>query len=104
MDNERRWKGLAAGIVEQAASDYHQARFFLETVDERYYSDESQKTSKINAAKKTLIDVEQFFNSDWFKTIMPDLDGAKAFEALRNTYKTEIRPAKMKTFMKTRRA
>lgn len=103
MDDERVWEGLAAGIVEQAAMDYHQARFFLETAAMRSYADETNKNTKINIAKKTLAEVERFFKGNWFKTIMPELDGSKAFEALKHTYETEVRPSKMETFLKTRR-
>lgn len=99
MYNDKVWEELAAAIVERAAIDYHAARFFLDTIDSRPYSDESQKKTKINLAKKTIKEVEAFFNSEWFATIMPDLNGPKAFKALKNTYETEVRDKKMEKFL-----
>lgn len=94
MDNritEPCYEALANAIVEQAATDYYNARFFLETVERRRFSTERSKKSRINNAKRTIVKVEKFFKSDWFGTICPNLDGEKAFKALDVTYEEERR-------------
>lgn len=100
MNDEKRWEEFAMAIVEQAALDYHQSRFFLDTAVMRVYADESAKLAKINAAKRTLVDVETFFKNSWFETLISGkLNGPKAFEALKSTYETEVRPARMEKFL-----
>lgn len=102
MDTRKNYEELGMAIVEQAAMDYHNARFFLETEDLRSYKDTASKNSRHNTAKKTLVEIERFFHSEWFKTVCPDLDGKKAFEALKETYDREVRDDKMEKFMRNR--
>lgn len=77
MDTRKNYEELGMAIVEQAATDYHNARFFLETEDLRSYKDTASKNSRHNMAKKTLAEIESFFHSEWFRTVCPDLDGKK---------------------------
>ena len=51
------YEALANAIIEQAAKDYRAARAHLE---------ENPGSTK---AKRTVRDVEEFFCSDWFKTL-----------------------------------
>ena len=96
---DRCYEELGMAIVEQAANDYHRARFFLETLDIRSFSDETTKRSRINTANKRLIETEKFFKGEWFKTVCPSLDGPKAFEALKETYEREKRDELMEKFI-----
>ena len=102
MDTSKNYEDLGMAIVEQAAMDYHNARFFLDTEDLRSYKDTTSKNSRHNMAEKTLVEIESFFHSKWFETVCPDLDGHKAFEALKETYDREVRDDKMEKFMRNR--
>lgn len=102
MDTRKNYEELGMAIVEQAAMDYHNARFFLETKDLRSYADDTNKRTRCAMAEKTIVEVENFFHSEWFRTVCPDLDGKKAFEALKETYDREVRDNKMEKFMRNR--
>ena len=92
---ENGYKALACSIVEQAALDYYESRFFLETIDERFIKVSKNKTRVevidrlIMKYERTVDDCKRFFLSSWFETLS-GLDGEKAFEAINDTYKNEI--------------
>ena len=92
---ENGYKALACSIVERAALDYYESRFFLETIDERFIKVSKNKTRVevidrlIMKYERTVDDCKRFFLSSWFETLS-GLDGEKAFEAINDTYKNEI--------------
>lgn len=92
---ENGYKALACSIVEQAALDYYESRFFLDTIEERYIRVPKNKTRDevidrlVMKHERMVNDCTRFFLSPWFETLS-GLDGEKAFEAVKNTYKNEI--------------
>ena len=93
------YEALGMAIVEQAAIDYYKARFFLDTIEKRSFCKEAVKRNRINTANRTIVEVENFFKSDWFKTVCPTLDGPRALEAMKETYIRERYDEMMEKFL-----
>lgn len=90
-DMNEMYKNLGIAVVTQAVMDYHNARFFLDTVNERSFKDETEKKNEIWKALKEIGSVKKFMNGGWFGIICPDVDGPKAFKALSRTYSEEMK-------------
>lgn len=91
---EKCYEELAHAIVISAADEYKRNRFLLETIDQRKYKDDAGKYSAETHAKREIKSVEIFFHSEWFNQLS-NLDGVKAFKALKRTYVHEYYPARM---------
>ncbi len=88
------WDLLAYSIVEKAAEDYYEARFNLDTANERRFKVTGAKTEErlrkefCFKNESTLVELHLFFHSDWFDTLVGTIvDGERAWEGLQRTYK-----------------
>lgn len=95
---EQRYEDLAKAIVIQAADDYKRSRFILDTIDLRKYKDTESRYIAIERATRELKKVEVFFHTEWFNELS-NLDGKKAFEALKETYEKEYYPTRIAEFL-----
>lgn len=77
---------LANAIIEQACSDYLEAKHKLHTVD---YKNEENQRQVIGRYKKWLIEVPFFFESEHFKTLT-DIDGKDLLKMVEKQYILEV--------------
>ena len=93
---DKAYEGLGNAVVTAAVEDWYNAKFILDTIDERKYKPTKTMTAEehkdyIRKRKEGVIkEVERFIRSDWFRTLSGGLDGEKALEAMQETYKNEI--------------
>ena len=88
-DLNERYVELGMAVVEKAAIDYHNARFVIDTIDERSLNAEDKDRVLLNA-NRDIVDVDKFMHSGWFETLS-NLDGPRAFKALQETYENEMK-------------
>ena len=90
MDNMNdRYIELGMAVVEKAALDYHNARFVIDTIDDRHLNADDKERELLHA-NRDIVDVDKFMHSGWFNTLS-NLDGPRAFEALKETYENEAK-------------
>lgn len=95
------YNNLAYAVIMNAVHDYFAARFYLETLEDRYFEVDEGVTYKETIEKKAIsrkriiTDCEKFFESPWFVTLSNGVvDQKAALAGLENTYKTKYYPAK----------
>lgn len=102
------YEALAFAVIERAVLDWYDARFYLDTLDERYIRvDPNGKETReekldriIIKLKSTLKEVELFLKGPIFELYSQErLDGGKAFESMKETYKREIYPEMYEKFL-----
>ena len=89
------WRGLGYAIVEQTVNDYYEARFFLDTIDERYIKVPKGKTrvEELDFLRRKwkgrLDECERCILSAEFELYSGGLDGANNLKNMKNTYARE---------------
>lgn len=101
------YEALAFAVIKRAALDYYDAKFYLDTLDERYIrvdvankETRSEKLYRLRLKReKTVKEVEIFCKGPLFDLYSQGhLDGEKALEAMCETYDREIYPAMYEKF------
>lgn len=102
------YEALAFAVIERAVLDCYDARFYLDTLDERYIrvdpngkETREEKLERITIKLEgTIKDVELFLKGPMFELYSQErLDGGKALNSMRETYKREIYPAMYEKFL-----